>query len=117
MKEFDNLLKTLAQFQGVSVLDSSITPDTYVTLKSEDQTSLTILASFIQEIQESHSCKLLKFPNYDDDKDITYQIAFDGDEDTKTRAIIVLNKLLLAVQITGSVAKAKQQELGVPDLS
>lgn len=117
MKDFDGLLNTLAQFQGVSVLDSSITPDTYITFSCEVSATLSVISTLIQEIQESHSCKLLNFPSYENEKNVTYQIAFDGDEETKQRAVVVLNKLLIAVQSTGSIAKARLQELGLPDLS
>jgi hypothetical protein len=117
MNEFDSLLKTLEQFQGVIVLDSSFTPDTYITFKCESTQTLSAISAFLQEIQDSHRCKLLNFPNYEDGKDVTYQISFDGDGDIRIRAIIVLNKLLSATKKTGNVTKTRHQELGLPDLS
>lgn len=116
-KEFDNLLKTMSNFQGITILDSLMSQDTYITFRCESTQTLSMISSLIQELQESNSCKLLNFPTHDDEKDVIYQIAFDGDEENKHKTIMILLKMLTAVQMTGTLTKARQQELGLPDLS
>jgi hypothetical protein len=117
MKDFETLLKTIEKFQGVSVVDSAITPDTLVIFKCTESTVAAAITSFVNEIQESHTCKLMVFSDQDDKKDATYQITFEGDEDTRTRAVILMNKMFKAVQETGNLTKARQKELGLPDMS
>ena len=117
MKDFETLLETIGRFQGLAVVDSATEPDTYITFTCGENTVLAAITSFVNEIQESHGVKLLNFPDYDDPKKVTYQIAFEGDLDAKTRAVIVLHKMFKAVQDTGTLAKARHKELGLPDLS
>lgn len=119
MKEFYTLLQTVSSFPGVKILDSlcEIDDGIYITFQCEAGAHFNSISSQISEISETHHCKLLAFPGYDEQMESAHQIVFDGDPETVLRAILVLNKMLRSVLETGSPAKAKQQELGIPDLS
>lgn len=118
MKEFDSLTQTISSFHGVTVFDSLYDPvETYITFQCTVSESFKTISSQIQEIKETHQCQLLTFPNYENPNDPTYQIVFKGTEEIVFKAIIVLQRLLRGIVETGSIEKAKQQELGLPDLS
>jgi hypothetical protein len=117
-KEFDTLVQTLTFFEGVTVFDSLYDPvETYITFQCTNQKNLTTLINQVNEIKDTHHCRLLSFPNYDIPNDPTYQIVFRGSEEIIANAIVILLRFLKGIVETGSTEKIKQQELGLPDLS
>ncbi len=115
MKDFDILLETIGRFQGLTVTDSD--NDTYVTFRCNGQAIVSAISSFVTEITETHGCKLLTFPDQNNPEIVTYHLVIEGDEESRIRCCQVLTKMFVTIQETGTLAKAKQKELGLPDLS
>ncbi len=117
MKDFETLLATIGRFQGLTVTDSAATPDTYITFRCNEQSVISAISSFVGEITETHGCKLLAFPDQNNPEISTYHLSLDGDEESRNRCCQVLTKMFATIQETGTFAKAKQKELGLPDLA
>lgn len=112
MKEFDNLLKTLGKFEGVTITHHNLEVEMYIMFKCTSDLSLSVITNQIMEIQDSHSCNFSIYPDPEDSSKVIYRINFQF-----KKAFSALNKLLKSYLETGSLAKAKQKELGLPDLS
>lgn len=114
-KDFENLIEMLKKFEGVTIIDASLEPDTWVHFRCKSENTINEINSQVTEIQEHCACKLLSFPDKDNIEHLTYQIVID--DQNKLNALQNLSKRFLTIHETGSSKKAKAKELGIPDLS
>lgn len=112
-KEFNSFVETLAKFEGVTILDTSLDPP-WIYFKSEAEKISAVLSSQVNELREQYGCAILILINPDNQEDVSYQLLFEGGE--SNTAIIVLNKKLSTI-VESTPRQAKMKELGIPDLT
>jgi hypothetical protein len=114
-KEFEKLIKTLNKFEGLKLIDNS-TDNSWIHFKLDNENSLAAISAQVTDVKEYYPCNLLVLANKNDPNDFSYQLVIEGD--AKKNAIKILIKKLENVLATnGDIKKAKQKELGLPDLS
>lgn len=114
-KEFDKLVKTLNKFEGIKLIDTS-TDQSWIHFKLYNEKTLTAISTQITEMKENYPCNLLVLANQHDPKDFSYQIVIETSK--KLETIMMLQKKLSNVlESNGDLKKAKQKEMGLPDLS
>lgn len=111
-KEFELLIEVLKKFDGFTLVDTN-TESNWIHFKLINETSLTNISNQISEIKDLYPCSLLVLSNQDD---FSYQLIIEAED--KLMAMKMLTKKLNAILETGGNAiKAKNKELGLPDLS
>lgn len=114
-KEFTKLVTTLNKFEGFNIIDIS-TEYKWIHFKLNNEQSLNAISTQISEVKEYYPCNLLVLANQNDPKDFSYQLVIETEE--KSRFVKILTKKLENVlENNGNLRKAKQKELGLPDLS
>lgn len=113
-KEFNSLVETLKKFEGITVLGTNTDPP-WIHFKSEEEKIFVIISAQVSELREQHGCAILVLNYPDNLEDLSYQLLFEGSNDTNT-AIIVLDKKLTAI-VESTPRQARMKELGIPDLS
>lgn len=114
-KEFERLVKTLNKFEGVSLIDTS-SEGAWIHFKLNNEASLNAISLQVSEVKEYTPCNLLVLANKNDPKDFSYQLVLE--DSNKLPAIKMLAKKFENVlENNGNLKKAKQAELGIPDLS
>ena len=114
-KEFTRLVTTLNKFEGFEIIDVSAEYK-WIHFKLNNEISLNAISTQISEVKEYYPCNLLVLANQNDPKDFSYQLVIETDE--KSRFVKILSKKLENVlENNGNLRKARQKELGLPDLS
>lgn len=114
-KEFDSLVKTLNKYDGISIIDTS-TEYSWIHFKLNSEATLTVLSVQITEIKANYPCNLLVLANQNDPKDFSYQIVIEQPKKLETIKMLY-KKLANVLDSNGDLKKAKQKELGLPDMS
>lgn len=114
-KEFEPLIKALQKLESFKLIDMSVEPN-WIHFKMNNEADLANLSNQIAEIKEQHPFSLLVLANQNEANDFSYQLIVEADD--KLMAIKVLaKKINLILQLKGDDKKAKNKELGIPDLS
>lgn len=114
-KEFEKLAKTLAKFEGLQIIDQS-TEYNWIHFKIDNEDSLATISSQIKEVKEQYACNLMVLAGKSKSKDTSYQLVIE-DQNTLNAIILLTKKLDNMLTAGGDDKKAKQSELGLPDLS
>lgn len=114
-KEFEKLIETLSKLEGFQIIDHS-DEFSWIHFKITSDESLAIISDEVNHVNQQYPCNLFVMANKAKSSDVTYQIVIESDK--KQQTIIMLNKRLENILTThGDPKKAKQKELGLPDLS
>ena len=114
-RDFGKLINTLNKLEGVKIIDNSH-DQSWIHFKLENESTLNAISTIISEIKEYYPCNLLVLANQKDPKDYSYQIVIDQSKKLETIKMI-RKKLINVLESNGDLRKAKQKELGLPDLS
>lgn len=114
-KDFEKLVKTINKFQGISLIDTS-TDQSWIHFKLDNDSTLAVLSVQITDIKENYPCNLLVLANQHDPKDYSYQIVIEQSKKHETIQMLQ-KKLQNVIDSNGDLTKAKQKELGLPDMS
>jgi hypothetical protein len=114
-KEFEKLTKTLVQFEGLEIIDKS-TEYNWIHFKTDNENTLATISSQIKEVKEQYACNLIVLAGNSKSKDTSYQLVIE-DHNTLNAIILLTKKLDNMLSAGGDDKKAKQSELGLPDLS
>lgn len=114
-KDFALLLETLTKFEGCSILDSSLDP-TWVHFRLLSDPALNAITAAVNDLQEQYQCSLLQLTDPNHPENYSYQLVIEGDN--RASAVQVLTKKFENyIEAGGNNRKAKQKEMGLPDLS
>ena len=114
-KDFNKLVNTLNKLEGIKIIDTSH-DQSWIHFKLHNENTLNAISVAITEVKEYYSCNLLVLANQKEPKDYSYQIVIDSE--SKLEAIkLIRKKLINILESNGDLRKAKQKELGLPDLS
>jgi len=113
-KEFNLLTEFLGKLEGIKILGNEFEPNTWIHFECNSQQTLAMLSNTVEDANDFDSCKILVLTHPEDPEKSAYQLIFNED---KNKYILMLLKKIEALQKTGNARKAKNQELGLPDLS
>ena len=114
-KDFEKLVKTLNKFEGISLIDTS-TDQSWIHFKLDNNATLTALSVQITEMKENYPCNLLVLANQHEPKDYSYQIVIEPAKKHDTIKMLQ-KKLQNVIENNHDLTKARQKELGLPDMS
>ena len=114
-KEFGRLVKALNKFAGFTLIDTS-KDFGWIHFKLNNDESLNAISVVVSEVKEYTPCNLLVLASQTEPKEYSYQLVLE--DSNKLPAIkMITKKLENVLENNGNLKKAKQKELGLPDLS
>ena len=113
--EFNSLVDTLKRFNSLKIINKNV-DSCWVQFSMKSQEILESISSVLLEIKEQYSCNLLVLSNKKKPEDFSYKLIIEAQN--RIAAINLINKKLTTIlDSSGNIEKAKQKELGLPDLS
>jgi hypothetical protein len=113
--EFNSLIDTLKKFNNLKIINKNV-DSCWIQFSMDSQETLENISVVLLEIKEQYPCNLLVLSNKKKPEDFSYKLIIESQN--RTSAINLINKKLKAIlESSGDIEKAKQKELGLPDLS
>lgn len=114
-KEFELLIEALKKFNGFTLIDAN-DEASWVHFKLDNDISLANISDQVLELKEHHPCSILILSDQNNIDQFSYQLIIEAED--RLMAIKILTKNLnIILETGGNSEKAKQKELGLPDLS
>lgn len=113
-KDFERLVGALTKLEGVAVIDTG-NRQNWIHFSVDSEQSLRSITAVVSEANERHACSLMVMSKQGKSGQ-SYQLVVDEKDRSKCLKFLA-KKFEALVQSEGDMLKAKQKELGLPDLS